>query len=196
MAEIISDRIADNSEVPIEKEKKDIPSNYASLSIDIGYKNLAFSIYMPNENNLVFGLLNIEEEIKKYKEKASNISKRVRVLHDFIENHCLCFNIKKVIIERQTPKNTVAMSIMYSIASICWCLGIQNIVIFDPKRKFKYYNVEYDTKNKKHKKLSIELCEKVLQEKMPEFVETFKGYEKKDDLADSILMNFVCENDE
>ena len=37
---------------------------------------------------------------------------------------------------------------------------------------------------------------KILQEKMPEFVETFKGYEKKDDLADSILMNFVCENDE
>ena len=57
-----SDRIADNSDkkdIPIENKKKDLPSNYASLSIDIGYNNLAVSIYMPNENNLLFGLSHI-----------------------------------------------------------------------------------------------------------------------------------------
>ena len=52
-------------------------------------------------------------------------------------------------------------------------------------------HVKYSTKNKEHKKLSVTLCREELYKSYPALVPMFEEYKKKDDIADSILMNLL-----
>lgn len=179
-----------------------------SLSIDIGKKNLGYSILLNKkseenedidnqiniaENNLIFGIFNIEDEIhNKFKNSNGIVIKRIAVLNNFLtrlieENH-----VEKVIIERQVQTNTIAMELMYAIVSLCITkVDMENIIIYDPKKKFTDLNLSYSTKNKEHKKLSVNVCEKYINELYPDKINEFNEYSKKDDISDSILMNLL-----
>jgi hypothetical protein len=51
--------------------------------------------------------------------------------------------------------------------------------------KFKAISQKYSTKNKAHKKLSIENCRKFLENFFPQQLEYFMKFKKRDDIADS-----------
>ena len=160
-----------------------------SLSIDIGKRNLGYSLLSPE--GLLFDLFDIEVEGKKYG-RVSEVVKRCAVLKDFLECMCKEHNVQEIIIERQVPTNVICMELMYSLVSLSMSyFPMDCITIFDPKCKFTKIGKEYSTRGKEHKKLSVELIREHLREKFPEEVEKFESYAKKDDIADSLLMLLV-----
>ena len=66
-----------------------------------------------------------------------------------------------------------------------------NLIIFDPRLKFKYTEVEYDSKKKEHKRLSIRFALKLLMKWFPSRVNDFQMFGKKDDIADALVMAFM-----
>ena len=134
------------------------------ISIDIGEKNLGWTIARIKEANL--RMLNIRtlEDMKKlefesgvfdYKMKrgVEVVKSRVSSLTEFFRAFDLS-NLQLAIIERQVPGNHVACELMYAVTAILY-QHTENIVIFDPKLKFTQIGQVYDTSNKKHKKQSI-----------------------------------------
>lgn len=160
------------------------------LSIDIGIKNLGWSyiLYDPkkNETNLSisFDIYTIDEEHKKGKE--STVVYRCRRINEFFEQ----FEegeIEDIVIERQVNTNTQAMSIMYALVMKAFeILPKEHIHIFDPKLKFTFYNETYSTKNKEHKKKSIDKAHTLLTLYYTDQLEKFNSFPKKDDISDAI----------
>ena len=67
--------------------------NYTILSIDIGKKNLGYSVY--NGNELNFGIFDITYHIKKFK-LNENIEGRNTVLIKWLNNMTRKYNINKI----------------------------------------------------------------------------------------------------
>ena len=68
----------------------------------------------------------------------------------------------------------------------------EDIIIFNPIRKFSDVGLKYDTKNKAHKKLSINVIKEVLVgHKYEKF---FNELPKKDDIADAIYMAYITKD--
>ena len=92
------------------------------------------------------------------------------------------------IVERQVNRNEVAMELMYSVVTIL-SQYTENIVIFDPKLKFSSIGQQYVTKNKAHKKQSIQNMYKMLATNKSESFTNLKTVidteNKRDDIADS-----------
>lgn len=173
------------------------PPKESILSIDIGIKNLGYSVvtYVPNSfdmNNvdLMFGIVNISETATKNK---TVIASRCECLHSFLSTIASKYNITKIIIEKQVPTNVKAMELMYAI----YGMGINivhdcsNIIIFDPKLKFTTLGVQYNTKNKQHKRQSIQYAHEFLNYMFPDILPKFENHHKKDDIADSMNQAFV-----
>lgn len=174
------------------------------LSLDLGKKNIGYSILTNsilnesnetnNENQLIFGLFDIESSIKTLpnRTKYNKVVKVVSVLKQFLYDIIDKYDISTVIIERQVPTNVFCMELMYSIVSIVITkIDNESIIIFDPKYKFTYTNTPYTTKNKQHKTLSIQMTRESLNKLFPDKLESFEKYDKKDDIADSIMMLFI-----
>ena len=181
------------------------------ISIDIGKVNTGFAIIMNKETNkeLIIGLLNItdcsinttneslkndfENEVKKLKLKKSIsvVIHRGIILKTFFDIVFDKFQISKVIIERQSQYNPTAQEIEYMITGIC-LNRTNDIIIFNPINKFSYVNIKYDTKNKAHKKLSINIISKLLEKESNELNRIFfNNLNKKDDIADAIYMAYI-----
>lgn len=176
-----------------------------TLSIDIGVKNLGFSLLLkpnldlsdfqiiPGKINISFGIFDIEKTISLTAKKVSStVVQRCFVLQQFLIEIIDKFSVEKVIVERQVPTNTPAMELMYSIISICLTkIPLEKLIIYAPDKKFKDLGLEYNTKNKAHKKLSVEQCKQFLGILCNESLSLFDTYVKQDDISDSILMNLL-----
>lgn len=172
----------------------DLNKVYTILSIDIGKKNLGYSIYDGNELN--FGIFNITYHIKKFK-LNENIEGRNTVLIHWLNNISHKYNINKIVVEKQVINNVVAMCIQSCIISFALMNSIE-IFTFDPKNKFTFNQrsdcvsaVKYESSKKEHKKLAIKYTVNLLTTLHHDKLELFNQYDKQDDISDSILMNFM-----
>lgn len=154
------------------------------LSIDIGKKNLGFTIY--NENIFKFGLFNITQKIKE-KKLNENIEGRNQVLIKWLNSQRKKYNITKIVVEKQVIKNVVAMCIESCILTFALMYKLE-FLVFDPKNKFTFTEDRYDAKKKEHKKLAIKYAINTIKNIDESLLEIFNQYEKKDDISDSIVM--------
>lgn len=154
------------------------------LSIDIGKKNLGFTIY--NENIFKFGLFNITQKIKE-KKLNENIEGRNQVLIRWLNRQRKRYNITKIVVEKQVIKNVVAMCIESCILTFALMYKLE-FLVFDPKNKFTFTEDRYDSKKKEHKKLAIKYAINTIKNIDESLLEIFNQYEKKDDISDSIVM--------
>ena len=154
------------------------------LSIDIGKKNLGYTIY--NENIFKFGLFNITQKIKE-KKLNENIEDRNQVLIRWLNRQRKRYNITKIVVEKQVIKNVVAMCIESCILTFALMYKL-DFLVFDPKNKFTFTEDRYDSKKKEHKKLAIKYAINTIKNIDESLLEIFNQYEKKDDISDSIVM--------
>ena len=164
----------------------------AIISIDIGVKNLAVVIITNYKNNLEvinikFNLINLNDY--NYNSDSIIINRCLAISNIFKELSAR-YNIQKVVIERQVVQNTVANRLLYSIITAALNYT-DNIIIFNPLDKFIKLDITYTTKNKSHKKLSIDLIKNFLYNIDNESLITFNSFVKKDDLADALLQALV-----
>lgn len=172
------------------------------VSIDVGIKNLGWTIFAsPNsfkDGEIVteieqlqvnFGVYGIDPQANK---DNSIVTERCKHVKRFFQHIANSFKIDYVIIERQVNANERAMELMYAIttAAQCYTDEFEDVIIFAPALKFNLLKMPYDTKNKAHKKLSIEICRSVLQAITEDKVEDFDKFPKKDDVADSFNQAF------
>lgn len=154
------------------------------LSIDIGKKNLGFTIY--NKNKFTFGIFDITQKIKQKKLKE-NIEGRNQVLIKWLRQQRKKYNITKIVVEKQVNKNVVAMCIESCIITFALMYKLE-IITFDPKNKFKLTDDQYDSRKKEHKKLAIKYAINTIKDIDESLLEIFNQYEKQDDISDSIVM--------
>jgi hypothetical protein len=172
------------------------------VSIDVGIKNLGWTILAsPNsfknsemvteieQLQVNFGVYGIDPQADKDNSIVTERCKHVKRFFQHIANN---FKIDYVIIERQVNANERAMELMYAIttAAQCYTDEFEDVIIFDPKLKFNLLKIPYDTKNKAHKRLSIEICRSILQAITEDKVLDFDKFLKKDDVADSFNQAF------
>lgn len=160
---------------------------FTILSIDIGKKNLGYSIY--DGTNLEFGMYNITQQIKLSKLKQ-NIEGRNTVLINWLNEIKSKYTINKIIVEKQIIRNVVAMCIQSCIISFGLMNSIE-VFTFDPKNKFTFSGDNYNSKNKEHKKLVVKYTTNLLTKLYPDKLELFNSIPKQDDISDSIIMNFM-----
>jgi hypothetical protein len=141
-----------------------------SLSMDLGTINAPVSYFVSERKLLDFDLTDFDF-------KKKDVSKRCETIKEFYKQFP---KLSTVMIEHQVPQNTVCYGLMYAFASAF----SGSVVLVDARNKFRKLKVEYTTRNKSHKKLSVELEQKYLTE---EQLAKFNTFSKKDDLADSIL---------
>lgn len=183
------------------------------LSIDIGKKNLGYTIYrnldkqsdvnsdessnatfkinselISNENEKIFqfGLFNITKKIKQKKLKE-NIEGRNQVLIKWLRQQRKKYNITKIVVEKQVINNVVAMCIESCILTFALMYKME-FLVFDPKNKFTFTGDCYDSKKKEHKKLAIKYAINTIKEVDESLLEIFNQYDKQDDISDSIVM--------
>lgn len=168
--------------------------SHAILSIDIGVKNLGYTIFSYDnpptsivDYNISFGIFNITSNISK---KDDTVSGRCKVIQRFFSTLSSTYTFDHIIIEKQVQTNTIAMELMYSIYSFSLTYT-PSIYIFDPKLKFNYIHVPYDTKNKAHKKQSIEYATTTISTIYPDSLPSFLSNTKKDDISDSLLQGLT-----
>lgn len=152
-----------------------IPKKECVLSIDIGTKNLALVVIECRTYRCVYSeIINVDANHKK---STNIINHRIEKIKSSIYSIKDRYTIVTVIIEKQVNKNGVAMCLMYSIATFAYEIT-NNVVIFDPKNKFKVNGLNYTTENRAHKHLSIEIAKL--------FSDAVNKYDKQDDVADAI----------
>ena len=183
---------------PEEKHIEEITDNKTSdradaiISIDIGVKNLAIVIITNYKNkfeeiNIKFNLINLND----YNYNSDSIIiNRCFVISNIFKELSAKYNIQQVVIERQVIQNTVANRLLYSIITSALNYT-DNIIIFNPLDKFIKLDIKYTTKNKSHKKLSIDLIKNFLYNIDNDTLITFNSFVKKDDLADALLQVLI-----
>jgi len=177
---------------------------HALLSIDIGVKNLGWTIFSSNEPltnglqrshnsiGIAFGIYNITDNTSNL---DSVVADRCVAVAKFFKRIVDNFILDLCVVERQVPSNTKAMELMYAItsAALCYLSEPSNLIIFDPKLKFQWLGLSYNTTNKAHKYQSIEMCKSLLIELTNEKqVIEFDKHPKRDDIADSFNQGIDC----
>ena len=202
--EVINEPVINDS-LPIvdNTSNQPIDGKFHILSIDIGIKNLGYTIISYDklgkkeltDLSFKFDIFDISKHLKKKKDIVSSRCEALIVFFNELFNEYGYF--QSVIVERQVNQNTMAMELMYAITM---ALKIMNkpttnqqtdIVIFDPKDKFLKLDLEYSTKNKAHKKQSIRYAKNILELTHPELLNMFNVHDKKDDISDSLNQALV-----
>lgn len=151
------------------------PKKECVLSIDIGTKNLALVVIECKTYKCIYSeIINVDANHKK---STNIINHRIEKIKSSIYSIKDRYTIVTVIIEKQVNRNGVAMCLMYSIATFAYEIT-NNVVIFDPKNKFKVNGLNYTTENRAHKRLSIEIAKL--------FSDAVNKYDKQDDISDAI----------
>ena len=167
------------------------------ISIDIGLKNMAITFVAIEYRKIIsldFELCDLDDYATKYKNKVEQRCNAIKEIFTKISQKYNCEYFDYIIIEKQVPNNENAMCLMYSIYTMGtnYVRSPEYIKIFDPKLKFTTLCLSYDTKNKNHKKLSIELANKVLTNmNFIKLKDIFDKHNKKDDIADTINQAIV-----
>lgn len=174
------------------------------ISIDIGRTNFAFAILL--DHDLITGLINLDDFTIRCSDPfpefeidadSSIVIERALLLKKFMDIVIDKYNINTVVIEKQSNNNIFAMSVQSMLVGIC--VGRATIKLFNPKLKFTYLNLDYATKNKKHKRLAIHIAVKILKETSDDYkndavVSFLKTITKKDDIADAIVMAYLVKD--
>lgn len=155
------------------------------LSIDIGKKNLGYTIYSPGII-FKFGLFNTADKIKKNKLK-DNMESRNIVLLSWLQHIVEKYEITTIVVEKQVIRNVVAMCIQSCIISYALMSDISYIT-FDPKRKFTFTGATYNSHKKEHKKIVVRYAINTIEMINSKKLERFNKFNKKDDISDSIVM--------
>lgn len=144
------------------------PKSY--IAIDIGIKHFAYCKI--EDNNISFNLIEIH--------KGNKINDLINFVNS---NYC-----DYMIIEQQVKNNVEAMIMQNILMTICILRNI-NYVLFNPKLKFNYIegnNIKLTYKQRKNK--SIEYARIYLNKFGKNMLDIFEKFDKKDDVADSIVM--------
>ena len=165
------------------------------ISIDIGLKNMAFA-YVTIENGNILSIDFELYDLEDYgiqKKSSGAVVNRCTAVKEIFNQAIQNFETTNVIIEKQVPSNESAMCIMYSLYTMAINhLDAEDVCLFDPKMKFTNLNLSYNTRNKAHKKYSVELARKLLKNLgYTELLERFNDHEKRDDIADAINQAIV-----
>jgi len=166
------------------------PNDYNSnkeiwtLAIDVGRRNMGFAIY--DRHTIKFGLFDIEQQIKIDNIKGDAPSKRVKVLLKWFKNLIKNYHIVEVVVEKQVERNGVAMQIENILLTLA-CENNIHFKIYDPKNKFQYIPIEFISKIKEHKKISIHYALNIIYN-LNQSLEYFIIFDKKDDISDAICM--------
>lgn len=161
----------------------------AVLSIDIGRKNLGWCYF--DGIMFDFGIFVIDDK----KNPKSIVNYRCNRLNIFIQDIFTKYPVDVVVVERQVQSNTIAMELMYCICGILHGRRNNNeyeMIIYDPKMKFKYTYDIYNTSKKEHKKLSIRYAGNILRRLVfhdSPLHDKFNSAAKKDDMSDAIMMS-------
>lgn len=150
------------------------------LTIDVGYKSLAYSIWINGELNK-FDIVDI---LRNHSYKQSIITKN---LDKFL--YSLGGNFKNVVIESQFRSNIKAIRLESQIEMWFRVKYPETIVIHFPAKK-KYIECDLNIYNSKYKrkKWAIEYVKKILNK---EQTQIFLNLDKKDDVADAIIIGLV-----
>lgn len=148
------------------------------LSIDIGTKNFAQALIVDN----VIASFSLSEIPDK------TIVGRCKCIPDVL------YPITPdtyVIVERQVPRNTVAMGIMYAVVSYA-LTKTSHVHIVPATDKFKHDNLPCPKRYSDRKRLSVQ---HVYHNYLPDNLKhQFDEYKKKDDIADAIFMACTFQN--
>ena len=150
------------------------------LSIDIGIKNLGYAVFNESHELTQFGLFNIAEHLNKMDDL---IIQSCSVIRDFIKSFQIRFEL--VVVERQVRMNPKAMQLMYAVVSVAQEYA-DEVITFDARDKFRVFGIEYSSKGKQHKKLSVNMARDLINKRYPERLNEFNSFKKKDDIADAI----------
>lgn len=156
------------------------------MGIDIGVKNLGYCLF--NGADLKFGIFNSEEYLtnKIVKECGGVVFGRSKIFADFLGKVFEKYNVVLVVIEKQVQKNTVAKSIESCLGTISIVHGIK-VLIYDPKKKFRYLCPKFDSKKKEHKKIVQGYARSILKT-FGYTTDYFEEFKKKDDISDAMCM--------
>jgi hypothetical protein len=167
------------------------------LSIDVGRRNLGFSILNKDNFNFKFGIYDLSERIfltnelmkRKQKPNKKTLSFIIKSLNEFLDIIVKKYNINVLIIEKQVRRNTMALNIMWVIIEY-GLLKNWRVIIFNARDKFKYEVINYDSKHKEHKKICVRYAKNILKFNCidPKVID---DYRKKDDISDAICMLFI-----
>lgn len=159
------------------------------ISIDIGEANLGWALATCEGEPRDIKDFKFHAGVFDYKSKRGieMVLNRVASLTTFFKGFDFS-HLELAVVERQVPANHVACELMYAVVAILY-QHTSNVVVFDPKLKFSHIGQVYDTKNKKHKKQSIENMRRMLStnesESFADLSMILTAAEKKDDIADA-----------
>ena len=150
------------------------------IAVDIGVKHFAYCVINNDEidfNKLLsFGCV----------ELSKNNNDIINDLIEFIEIYSSFHFV--LIIEQQVINNVKAMIIQNILMTICKLKNI-NYVLFNPKLKFNYIEGEkIKLSYKQRKNKSIDYARIYLNKFHPSLLSEFEKFDKKDDVADAIVM--------
>ena len=167
------------------------------IAIDPGIRNLAISFYNQTDGFYKLLVLDITEGA------ITNVNKTpVKNLIDHLVkffNKCLKPEFEgaaKIIIEQQLSKSIKMTSIMWSLYVLCKNM-CNHVYLQQAYKKNEVLAFQRGRSYNTTKKLSIEIVQKLMDEKKVPFsddaIQTFKKSKKKDDVADSIIHVIVHE---
>lgn len=165
------------------------------VSVDIGMKNMSIAI-ITVEDMKITGIDFTLYDLEKYgitKKSAGVVVQRCTASREISELVFSSNIVDYFVIEKQVPENENAMCLMYCMYMMATNhIKPENVSLFDPKMKFTSLGLSYNTKNKKHKMLSIELARMLLTNLgYANKLKEFENNKKKDDIADSINQGIV-----
>ena len=145
------------------------------IAVDIGVKHFAYCVI--NGNEIDFNII----------ELSKNNNDIINDLIEFIEKQSFSDHFV-LIIEQQVINNVKAMIIQNILMTICKLKNI-NYVLFNPKLKFNYIESEkIKLSYKQRKNKSIDYARIYLNKFHPSLLSEFEQFDKKDDVADAIVM--------
>jgi hypothetical protein len=167
------------------------------LSIDVGRRNLGFSVLNTLNFNFNFGIYDLSErkflrnkdKTRRQKANKKTLNYIITSLNEFLNIIFKKYKITVLIIEKQVKRNTAALNIMWIIIEYCLINNCE-VIIFNAGDKFKYENISYDSKHKEHKKICVRYAKNILKFNCLD-EKIIDNYRKKDDISDSICMLFI-----
>lgn len=145
------------------------------IAVDIGVKHFAYCVI--NNEAIDFNII----------ELSKNNNDIINDLIEFIEKQSFSDHFV-LIIEQQVINNVKAMIIQNILMTICKLKNI-NYVLFNPKLKFNYIEGEkIKLSYKQRKNKSIDYARIYLNKFHKELMNIFEQFDKKDDVADAIVM--------
>lgn len=157
------------------------------LAIDAGKSHLGYALY--DRTHLKFGLLDIDAYIKT-RCAMSIPTQRIRILYYWFKALLNKYSVSRLVVEKQVKANVICMEIQVIVMTLAQTFDIP-ITLFDPKLKFSYISVSYDSKRKEHKKIATQYALNIIHNLGLDDGH-FKTFKKQDDISDATCMAVMC----